>query len=304
VKEYDVIIIGGGPAGISAAIYTGRAMLSTLLIEKAAVGGLIASSDIIENYPGFPEPIQPTELMANMEKQAKRFNVQFEFDTVNTIEPVEDGYVLKTDWDEFHARGIILATGSSPKKSGVPGEEKFLGRGITFCATCDGPFYKDKDVIIVGAGDSGVQEGLFLLNFVKSVTFLVYKPVIKASKALLQKVQGKENVRFILNSDLIEVVGNERLEGAKIRNKETGEESVVPGQGIFLYIGFKPNTGFLKGFVDLDEKGYIITDKRMATSRPKVYAAGDVTKNTYAQVAVSVGSGVTAAMSLIHDLEK
>ena len=304
MEKYDVIIVGGGPAGVTASIYTARANLKTMVIEKTAVGGQIVLSDIIENYPGFPEPMVPTKLLENMQKQAENFGVKFEFDEITEIKKDSEGFILKSDWDEFHARAVILAVGSVPKKTNVPGEAKFMGKGVAFCATCDGPFFKDKDVVVIGAGNSGVQEGLFLLNYVKSLKFIEFLPKINAEKILQDRIKQKENVEFYLNTQLLEIVGEDKITGVKVKNRETGEEKIIPAEGVFVYIGYSPNTKFLNDLVELDERGYIVTNERLETSVKGIYAAGDVVKGTKSQVVIVAGSGATAAMNLIEDLEQ
>ncbi len=304
MEKYDVIIVGGGPAGITASIYTARAKLKTLVIEKQSLGGQIVLSDIIENYPGFPEPINPTQLIEKMQKQAENFGVQFEFDEITSIEKNEEGFVLKSDWDEFFARGVIISVGSVAKKTGVPGEEKFIGKGISFCATCDGPFFKGKDIVVVGAGNSGIQEGLFLLNYVKSIKFIEFLPKINAEKILQERIMKRDNVEFYLNTQLIEIIGDDKIKGVKVKDRETGEEKIIPAEGVFIYIGYKPNTEFLKGFIKLDERGYILTDEKYETSVKRVFAAGDVVKGVTSQVVIVAGTGATAAMNLIEALEE
>ncbi len=304
MEKYDVIIVGGGPAGVTASIYTARANLKTMVVEKTAVGGQIVLSDIIENYPGFPEPIVPTKLLENMQKQAENFGVKFEFDEITEIRKDSDGFILKSDWDEFHARAVILAVGSVPKKTNVPGEEKFMGKGVAFCATCDGPFFKGKDVVVIGAGNSGIQEGLFLLNYVKSLKFIEFLPKINAEKILQDRIKQKDNVEFYLNTQLLEILGEDKITGVKVKNRETGEEKILPAEGVFIYIGYSPNTRFLNDLVELDERGYIVTNERLETSVKGIYAAGDVVKGTKSQVVIVAGSGATAAMNLIEDLEQ
>jgi thioredoxin reductase (NADPH) len=303
MEKYDVIIIGGGPAGVAASIYTARGLLKTLVIEKTAVGGQIVLSDVIENYPGFPKPLNPTDLLNDMQKQAENFGVKFEFDEVKEIIKKDDGFTVKTDWDEYEAKGIILAVGSSAKKTGVPGEEKFIGKGVAFCATCDAPFFKDRDIAIIGAGNSGIQEGLFALNFVKSIKYIEFLPKINAEKILQERIKEKDNVEFFLNTRLMEVIGDNKIEGIRIKSRESGEEKFIKVDGVFLFVGNAPNTNFLKGFIELDERGYIIADHTKKTSIEGVFAAGDAVKNEYSQVVISAGSGVTAAMSLISYLE-
>ncbi len=304
MEKYDVIIVGGGPAGVTASIYTARANLKTMVIEKTAVGGQIVLSDVIENYPGFPEAMVPTKLLENMQKQAENFGVKFEFDEITEIKKDGEGFILKSDWDEFYARAVILAVGSVPKKTNVPGEAKFMGKGVAFCATCDGPFFKDKDIVVVGAGNSGVQEGLFLLNYVKSIKFVEFLPKINAEKILQDRIKQKDNVEFFLNTQLLEIVGDDKITGVKVKNRETGEEKILPAEGVFIYIGYSPNTKFLQGVVELDERGYIITNERLETSVKGIYASGDVVKGTKSQVVIVAGSGATAAMNLIEDLEQ
>ncbi len=304
MEKYDVIIVGGGPAGVTASIYTARANLKTMVIEKTAVGGQIVLSDVIENYPGFPEPMVPTKLLENMQKQAENFGVKFEFDEITEIKKDGEGFILKSDWDEFYARAVILAVGSVPKKTNVPGEAKFMGKGVAFCATCDGPFFKDKDIVVVGAGNSGIQEGLFLLNYVKSIKFVEFLPKINAEKILQDRIKQKDNVEFYLNTQLLEIVGDDKITGVRVKNRETGEEKILPAEGVFIYIGYSPNTKFLQGVVELDERGYIITNERLETSVKGIYAAGDVVKGTKSQVVIVAGSGATAAMNLIEDLEQ
>ncbi len=304
MEKYDVIIVGGGPAGVTASIYTARANLKTMVIEKTAVGGQIVLSDVIENYPGFPEPMVPTKLLENMQKQAENFGVKFEFDEITEIKKDGDGFILKSDWDEFHARAVILAVGSVPKKTNVPGEAKFMGKGVAFCATCDGPFFKDKDIVVVGAGNSGVQEGLFLLNYVRSIKFIEFLPKINAEKILQDRIKQKDNVEFYLNTQLLEILGEDRITGVKVKNRETGEEKILPAEGVFVYIGYSPNTKFLEGVVELDERGYIVTNERLETSVKGIYAAGDVVKGVKSQVVIVAGSGATAAMNLIEDLDQ
>jgi thioredoxin reductase (NADPH) len=303
MEKYDVIIIGGGPAGVAASIYTARGLLKTLVIEKTAVGGQIVLSDVIENYPGFPKPLNPTDLLNDMQKQAENFGVKFEFDEVKEIIKKDDGFTVKTDWDEYEAKGIILAVGSSAKKTGVQGEEKFIGKGVAFCATCDAPFFKDRDIAIIGAGNSGIQEGLFALNFVKSIKYIEFLPKINAEKILQERIKEKDNVEFFLNTRLMEVIGDNKIEGIRIKSRESGEEKFIKVDGVFLFVGNAPNTNFLKGFIELDERGYIIADHTKKTSVEGVFAAGDAVKNEYSQVVISAGSGVTAAMSLISYLE-
>ncbi|RKX70983.1 thioredoxin-disulfide reductase [candidate division WOR-3 bacterium] len=294
---YDMVIIGGGPAGLTAAIYAGRAGLKTVLIEKAMPGGLAAKTAMIENYPGFPEGISGPELMKRMEEQARKWGVEFVRDEVYDIEYDDYKKVVKARNRSYETITIVVATGSQPKRLGVPGEDKYLGRGVSYCATCDGPLFKDKDVMIVGAGNSGLQEGLFLLKYVRSITYVEVLPHIVGEKALADRLKQHENVRFYLNHLVITIEGKETVTGVRIRNRATKEDTVIPVQGVFIYVGFHPQTKFLKGKVQMDGSGYIITDENNETSIKGILAIGDVRRKFAKQIASAVGDGAAAVVA-------
>uniref|UniRef100_A0A7C4YH03 FAD-binding protein n=1 Tax=candidate division WOR-3 bacterium TaxID=2052148 RepID=A0A7C4YH03_UNCW3 len=286
---FDVIIVGAGPAGLTAGIYLGRARLKTLIIEKLITGGLAATTELLENYPGFPDGINGMELGEKMEEQAKRFGVRFVFEEVKDFGKDGDYFNVKTDDNVYFCKSIVIATGSHYKKLNVPGEDKFSGRGISYCATCDAPFFKDRNIVIIGTGNSGLQEGLHLLKFVKKITFIEFLPYITGEK-ILQERFPKET-EFLLNKEVLSFEGEKRLEGVKIKDRKTGEISFVPAEGAFLYVGLLPNTDFLKGKLELDENGFIKTNERCETSLKGVFAIGDVRNSIVKQVATAVGDG-------------
>ncbi len=302
-KEYDVIILGAGPAGITAGIYTGRALLKTLIIEEKMIGGEAASTDRIENYPGFPEGISGLELMDNMKKQAERFKTQFLMSTVHNIAVSEEKKTVTADQGEFSARTLIVATGSSPKSLGIPGEQEFKGRGISYCATCDAPFFKDKDIAVIGAGNSGIQESLFLLEYVRSIKIIEFLPHMTAEKILQERIKQKNNVTFYLNSKLRSINGSQTVESVTIEKRETGEKTELPVDGVFVWVGLKPNTELFKGVLNLDDYGFILTDEFLKTNIDGIFAAGDVRKKTLRQVATAVGDGALSAYSALQYIE-
>jgi thioredoxin reductase (NADPH) len=303
-KVYDLIILGGGPAGLTAAIYATRAKLDTLLIEKAVPGGYVSSTDWIDNYPGFTDGISGMELSKKMEDHAKRFGANIILDEVIEVDLKSEPKTVKTNQSKYQTLTIILATGNEPKKLNVPGEEKFRGRGISYCATCDGPFFKDKDIIIVGCGNSGIQEGLYLLRFVISITYVEILPYIIAEKILQEKALREPKMKFYLEHELLSIDGKDRVESVTIQNLKTEEKVIILAQGVFFYVGLVPKTEFLKGKIDLDKDGYIITDENTRTKIPGVFAAGDVRQKILRQIATAVGDGAIAAVMAQKYLEK
>ena len=301
-REYDAIVIGAGPAGLTAAIYLARAKLSTLILEKLVPGGLAATTDKIENYPGFPEGIGGEELTSRMEKQAVNFGVDIVLEEVLDVDFLSNPKVIKTSDAEYTGRGIIIATGTSPRPLNIPGEDRFRGKGISYCATCDAPFFQDKEVVVIGCGNSGIQEGIYLKKFAKKITFVEFLPHMTAEKVLQERVRALDNVEFLLNHQVTAFEGEEKLTGVRVKNRETGEEFLIPADGAFVYVGLKPNTGFLKGKVEMDEYGFIKTDEKLKTSVPGVFAAGDVRTTVLRQVATAVGDGALAAKLLEEEL--
>ena len=302
--QYDVIIIGGGAAGLAASIYSVRAMLKTLIIEKQAVGGQILLTGEIENYPGFPEPIDGPELAQLYEKQAARFGVEFEYDTVVRLEL--DGPVKRVigEDQEYSARAVIIASGGEHNKLNVPGEDQFSGRGVSYCATCDGNFFRDMDVTVVGGGDAALDEGLYLTRMAGKVTVVHRRDSLRASRILQQRGFDNPKMDFIWDTVVEEIKGNGVVDRVALKNVKTGEVSERPTEGVFIFIGFHPVNDFMKGAVELDSAGHIVANLQMETSAPGVFAAGDVRQFSDRQLANAVGDGVAAALSAYRYLNE
>jgi len=298
---YDVVIIGGGPAGLTTAIYTARDGMKTLVLERESTGGLAATTELVENYPGFPEGINGMELMERFRQQAERFGAEIaEFQEVSAVEPVKEGLinVRIEDGPTYQGKTVVIATGSRPKKLNVPGEAAYYGKGVSYCATCDGPFFKGKDVVIIGAGNSGLQEGLQVLEYAKQVTFLEFLPYSRAEQILQDRVSSHDNSAMVFNHRVTEIKGEQTVTGVAAVDRESGEEKVFPASGVFIYVGYSPYTQFVADLVDLNKWGYIITDGHMRTKVPGLYAIGDVRADNPAQLSVSVGDGTKAALDI------
>jgi thioredoxin reductase (NADPH) len=296
----NVIVIGSGPAGFTAGIYAGRAQLSPLLVTGSAMGGQMALTNEIENYPGFPEAITGQELTQLMQKQAERFGTRVEMDEVTGIDFSVHPFEVKTYAQEYEAKAVIIATGASPRKLGVPGEEEFTGRGVSYCATCDGFFYQNRTVVVVGGGDAAVEEAMFLTKYASEVYLVHRRNRLRAEKVTQERAFKNEKIKWVWDSVVTEILGsenkNEGVAQVHIKNVKTGEESFLKADGIFIYIGNVPNTQFLGGQVELNERGYIVTDRKCHTSVSGVFAAGDVQEWVLQQIATAVGSGAMAAM--------
>ncbi|KPL04119.1 MAG: thioredoxin reductase [candidate division Zixibacteria bacterium SM23_73_2] len=303
-KDFDLIIIGGGPAGLTAGIYATRARLKTLLIGKLVPGGQAASTEWVENYPGFPEGIKGPELIEKMKKQADRFGLETLIEEVVSVELQGETKVIKTNNDQLSCKALIIATGTEPKKLNIPGEDKFKGRGVSYCATCDGPFFRDKDVAIIGCGNSGLQEGIFLLKFVKSISFVEFLPRMTAEKILQERIQKEKNTKFFLNHMATSINGENKIESITVKNRETGKEENIPFQGIFIYVGLIPNTKFLEGKLELDKYGFVVTNENTETNIPGVYAAGDVRHKILQQITTATSDGSIAAFMAERYVEK
>lgn len=303
-ETYDITIIGGGPAGLTAGIYASRARLKTIILEKGILGGQAILTETIENYPGFSDMIAGTDLIARMEEQAKKFGTEIK--TLVEVEEIATGKtfkVIKSD-GKIEARSILVATGSKPKRLGIPGEKEFSGRGVSYCATCDGAFFKDKNVIVVGGGDSAVEEGLFLTRFAKKVYIVHRRDELRAIKILQEKAFKNPKIEFIWNSHLIEIKGDNKVEKAVIKNKIDNKKTTMDIDGVFFYVGVIPNSGFLNDLVDIDEFGYIKTDNNLMAKTAGIFVAGDVRDNLFKQIAVAVGEGASAAYSIQRFLEE
>ncbi|MDY6842541.1 MAG: thioredoxin-disulfide reductase [Thermodesulfobacteriota bacterium] len=303
MKYYDTIIVGGGPAGLSAGIYAARAGLSALLLEKLTPGGIITTTEFVENYPGFIEPITGTELMERMEKQAIKFGLLIDSGTVSAVLQENSCLKVSTENTSYKAHTVILAPGTSPKKLEVKGEDTLIGRGVSFCATCDGPLFKGSEVAVVGGGDSALEEALYLSKLAEKVYIIHRRDQFRAAQVIQEKVFSSQNISIIWDSVVEEIQGNRKVETIVIRNVKSNETSFLPLQGLFLYVGIIPNTQFLKGFIELDEQGFIITDTNMMTNIPGVFAAGDARKKPLRQVVTAVSDGATASFSATNYLE-
>ena len=298
MQQERVIIIGSGPAGLTAALYTARATLNPLLIVGNQLGGQISITAEVENYPGFPEAdLTGPELVDKMFRQAEHFGTRFEYDEVIEVDFSKGSpFYIKTNGEEYEAEAVIVTAGASPRRLGIPGEDEFIGRGVSFCATCDGFFFREKEVVVVGGGDSALEEGLFLTKFAKQVQVIHRRDELRAGPALKKRALANEKINFVWNTVLDEVVGNGMVSSIKTTNLETNESSDIATDGVFIYIGHYPNSKFLEGKLAMDEHGYVITDEKMRTSVPGVYAAGEIQDSTYRQIATSVGQGCAAAM--------
>lgn len=292
----NLIIIGSGPAGLAAGIYGGRAQLKPLILVGQAFGGQAATTNDMENYPGFPQGINGYELTEQMSAQAQRFEAEIAYEQVTSLNLGTYPFEVTTYDGGYYARALILCTGASPRRLGVPGEDQFIGRGVSFCATCDGYFYRDRTVVVVGGGDSALDEGLYLTRFAREVIIVHRRDKLRASALLQERAHANPRIRFVLNSVVDSVLGDDVVTGIRVRNTVTGAYDVIATDGVFVYVGLVPNTQLVAGQIDLDESGYVITDKHQRTSIPGVFAAGDVQDPLYRQVVIAAGTGAAAAI--------
>jgi thioredoxin reductase (NADPH) len=305
MPEEQVIIIGSGPAGLTAALYTARANLNPLVISGNQLGGQISITNEVENYPGFPEGTTGPELVELMQTQAERFGARIEIDEVTEVDFTQGApFAVKTYSQEYTARSVIICTGASPTRLGIPGEEEYIGKGVSFCATCDGFFFRDKDVVVVGGGDSALEEGIFLTRFANQVEVIHRRDQLRAGETLKARAVKNDKIDFIWDTVVDEIVGDGKVEGIKLRNVKTGATQEKTTDGVFIFIGHFPNTDLFEGQLTEDERKYLITDSRMMTSVPGVFAAGEVQDPIYRQIATSVGQGCAAAMSAERWLEQ
>ena len=301
--QYDVIIIGGGAAGLAASIYAVRAMLKTLVIEKKAVGGQILLTGEIENYPGFPEPVDGPELAALYEKQAARFGVEFEYDTVTSLDVEGEVKRVVCEDGAYTGKAVIIASGGEHNKLGVPGEVEYWGKGVSYCATCDGNFFRGMDVAVIGGGDAAMDEGLYLTRMTSKVTVVHRRAALRASKILQQRAFDNPKMEFVWDTVVEKIEGNGEVDAMTLKNLKTGEASRVPVQGVFIFIGFHPVNDFMQGAVELDNAGHVVANLQMETSVPGVFAAGDVRQFSDRQLANAVGDGVAAALAAYRYIE-
>ena len=301
--EYDAIILGAGAAGLSAALYTARAMMKTVILESLGPGGQLLITDEIENYPGFPEGVKGPELARDMEKQALRFGAKIDYTEVEGLDDMDKPVKVVRTYDKVYtAKAIIIATGGSHNKLGVSGEDQFAGRGVSYCAVCDGNFFRGQDVVVVGGGDSALDEGYYLSGIVNSVTVIHRRDELRATKILQERAFANDKFKFLWSHVVEKFVGNEILEAAKVKNLKTDEVYDYPVAAAFIYVGFHPNTEFLSGQLDMDPLGHIYTDIHMRTKLPGVYVCGDARAESTRQLGAAVGDGITAALAAYHDM--
>ena len=295
-QEYDVIIIGGGPAGLTAGLYTSRDRLKTLIIERGFFGGLIATAEWVDNFPGFPDGVGGFELAEFMRQQATKYGLNTLIAEVSGTELKNKEKVIKTSEGDFKAKVVIIATGSERSKLSVPGEAELTGKGVSYCATCDGAFFRDLPVAVVGGGNAAVSEAIHLTHFASKVIIIHRRNQLRATRVVQEKAITNPKIEFKWDTVVEEITGETAVKNVKLRNVKTGEKSSLEVAGIFISTGLKPNTAFLAGILSLDESGRIVTNDRMETDIPGVYAAGDVRRNSGMQAICSAGEGATAAI--------
>ncbi|MDP2923874.1 MAG: thioredoxin-disulfide reductase [Candidatus Omnitrophota bacterium] len=294
---HDLIIIGAGPAGLTAALYAGRYRLNSLILEKMAPGGQIILSSNIENFPGFPGGISTQELVERFKKQVGELGINIETEEVLTISSSSATFNIKTQGNSYQTKSIIIATGASAKRLGVKGEDEFIGRGVSYCATCDGPLFRNKDVAVIGGGDRAVEEAIFLSSYAKTVYLAHRRGELRASQILIEKAKSIPKINFILESIVEEIQGENKVEQVLLKNLKTNSQSKISCQGVFVFVGINPNTAFLKNLMEMDETGFIITDQEMKTSEGGIFACGDCRKKSLYQVITACGDGAVAAHS-------
>jgi len=306
MTDYDILILGGGPAGLTAGIYAGRAMMNVAMLEKFVPGGQVGQTDWVENYPGFDEGISGFDLVQKMEKQAKRFGLNIINSEVKDVDFTGPDKTVHAGGKEYHAKAVIITTGTEPRLLGIPGEKEFKGKGVSYCGTCDAPFFKEKDVVVVGGGSTSFQEALYIAKFARSVKLLSRRETmkeLKAEKILIDRVLNEPKIELIMHHRLTAINGDSKISSVVMEYIKTGEKKEEQVDGVFIFIGYLPNTQFLQGAVDFDDSGYIKTDENMETSAKGVYAAGDVRAKNIKQITTSVGEGTVAAEHAIKLVE-
>jgi thioredoxin reductase (NADPH) len=304
IKNVRVLILGSGPAGFAAALYAARANLDPIVLTGMNLGGQVSLTNTIENYPGFPDGVGGQELTDLFQKQAEKFGAHVEFDTATDIDLSERPFRIKTYNTDYLADTLIIATGAQATQLDVPGEKELIGRGVSYCATCDGWFFKDKDVVVVGGGDSALEESIFLTRYVKSITIIHRRDSLRAGIILQQRAFNHPKIKFVWDSVITEIVGGEKVTKVRLKNLKTDELSELPADGVFIFIGHIPSTQLFADSLDMDERGYLKTDYLLSTNIPGVYVAGEAGDPNFRQVITSAGMGAEAAMQAIKYLEK
>ncbi len=304
VERVKVLILGSGPAGLAAALYAARADTQPVVLAGMEMGGQVSLTYIVENYPGFPDGVGGQELVELFQKQAERFGARIEFDLATEVNLGERPFVVKTYSKTYLAETLIVATGATPNHLNVAGEKEFTGKGVSYCATCDGWFFKDKDVIVVGGGDSALEESIFLTRYAKSVTIVHRRDTLRAGAILQKRAMENEKISFIYNAVVTEILGEDSVRQVRLRNVQTGEEWVKDTDGVFIFIGHSPNTQLFEGQLEMDAGRYLVVDQLMQTNVPGVFAAGEAADPHFRQVITSAGMGAAAAMRAIHYLQE
>ncbi|MGI6255068.1 MAG: thioredoxin-disulfide reductase [Acutalibacter sp.] len=292
---YDVVVIGGGPGGYTAALYAARANLSVLVLEKLTPGGQMGTTDVIDNYPGFPEGVNGFDLAMQMKQGAERFGAVTKLSEVDRVELAGPEKRIHTPEGTYRARTVVLATGAAPRELGLPGEQELRGRGVSYCATCDGMFYRNKTVAVVGGGNTAVADVLYLSRICKKVYLIHRRDELRASKVYLDPLQKAENVEFVWDSEVRELLHGETITGVRVHNKKTGQDQDLSCDGVFVAVGHVPNSGLFQGQVDLDEAGYVLAGETTKTNLPGVFAVGDLRKKPLRQVVTAASDGAVAA---------
>jgi len=301
---YDIVIVGGGPAALSAAIYAGRAELKTIVLERQRVGGQIMGTYDVDNYPGFPEGISGPELTGRMEAQARRFGAEFSTENVKRVEREGEINLAFTDRNVYRCPAVIFAVGAGPRKLEVPGEQELRGRGVSYCATCDAPFFKDKSVVVVGGGDTAFKEGLFTAKFARSLLFVVRSEDFKAERIYQTQARNNPKISFETGTVVAAINGEKKVESVTLKNLKTGAERNHSCEGVFVFIGHVPETDFLCNLFPVDCGGHLETDLKMMTNIPGIFAIGDARKHSYRQIATAVGEGAAAALEAQEYIER
>ena len=303
MEKHDVIIVGGGPAGLTAGLYAARSRMDILLLEKLSPGGQVLTTAMVENYPGFEEAISGPDLVARMERQARRFGLQVEIKSVEKI--AREGNVKKViaDGEKYLSKAVIVATGVEPKLLEIPGEKELRGRGVSYCATCDGPFFRDKEVVVIGGGDSAVEEAIYLTRFAKRVRLIHRRDQLRATKLVQERAFGNEKVEVVWDTVTTSINGEQFVQSVDVKNVKTGRKDNLETSGVFLYVGVKPNSDLFDFKIDTDQGGFLRTDENMRTSVEGIYAVGDVRAKQLRQIVTATGEGATAAFAVEKYLE-
>jgi len=300
---HNLVIIGGGPAGLTAGLYAGRAMLEPILLERLSPGGQVLTTNWVENYPGFPGGVGGFDLMDRMKSQAEEFGLKIISTEVKSIVKESGYFSLQTDSQEFKAKAVILAMGASPKKLHIPGEELLTGKGVSYCATCDGFFYRDQEVAVIGGGDTAIEEALFLTRFCSKVHVIHRRDRLRAIRVLQERAFKEPKIEFIWNTIPLKILGKDQVQGLLLRDLKSQREQELKVQGVFVFIGYAPNSAMVKDLVELDQMGFVITDADMRTSQEGMFAAGDIRAKSLRQISTAVGDGAIAANSALRYLE-